>query len=218
MPAGADGLLRLTAYYSYRGQAMQHNFWARVKETDPSPNWQATCDHMITDYIAIVWPRIRFLTGSSFQLTGTQAMTMTPRGTAQSLMGYVNEFGAFAGEGMPPHDAAVLSLYTRYPGRRTHGRLYVSGMVEQMQNGGLLTPETKTALKNLGDTLIQNFGELGNSPYYWWGVYSRANGATRHPGPPPFIAYDPHMLIPWDRHVPSEVIGTQRHRRIGRGS
>lgn len=218
MPAGADGILRLTAFYTFKGQSMQHNFWARVRETDPSPTWQAVCDHMITDYIVGVWPRIKQLCVSSLQLTGTQAMTMNPRGTAQSLMGYTAEFGSLAGEGLPPHDAAVLSLYTDYPGRRTHGRMYISGIAESIQTDGILSASAKTSMKNLGDWLTGQFGQLGTSPYYWWGVYSRANGAVRHLGPPPFISYGNEYLIPWSRHVVNEVIGTQRHRKIGRGS
>lgn len=164
-----------------------------------------------------VWARMKQLMVTGCRLTALQALTMNPRGTAQSLAGFTTEFGSLSGEGMPPHDAAVLSLYTDYPGRRTHGRLYISGLGESIQTEGELTSSGEFSLKNLGDWLIQNFGENGFSPYYWWGVYSRANGATRMPGPPPFISYSPLTLIPWARHVPNKVLGTQRHRRIGRG-
>lgn len=218
MPAGADGLLRLTAFYTFQSQNMQHNFWARVKESDPSPTWQAVCDHLITDFIAGIWPRMKQLMVTGVKLTSTQALTMHPRGTAQSLAGYTTEFGSVAGEGLPPHDAAVLSLYTDYPGRRTHGRLYISGIGESMQTNGELTSGAEFSMKNLGDHLVGSYGESGTSPYYWMGVYSRANGAVRLPGPPPFISYSPLTLIPWARHVPNKVLGTQRHRKIGRGA
>lgn len=197
---------------------MQHNFWARVRNNDPSPTWQAVCDHMITDYIVGVWPRIKQLCVNSLQLTATQCMTMNPRGTAQSIAGYTTEFGSVVGDGLPPHDAAVLSLYTDYPGRRTHGRLYIPAIGESMQTNGVLSVAAGTSMKNLGDWLTGQFGQLGTSPYYWWGVYSRANGATRHPGPPPYIAYGNEYLIPWSRHVVNNNLGTQRHRKIGRGA
>jgi len=173
---------------------------------------------MVTDFIVGVWPRIKTMCVSSLKLIATQALTMQPRGSAQSLGSYVNEFGSVSGEGMPPHDAAVLSLYTDYPGRRTHGRLYISGLPESLQSEGELTAPAETSLKNLGDWLLSQFGENGFSPYYWWGVYSRANGNVRMPGPPPYIQYDPLAHIPWSRHVPNKVLGTQRHRRIGRGA
>lgn len=197
---------------------MQHNYWARVRETDPSPNWQAVCDHMVTDHIVGVWPRMKQLMVSSCKLVAVQAMTMNPRGTAQSIMGYTTEFGSLAGEGLPPHDAAVLSLYTDYPGRRTHGRLYIPGIAESIQTDGELTTSAESSMKNLGDWLIGQFGQLGTSPYYWWGVYSRKNGAVRHLGPPPYIDYGKEYLIPWSRHVVNKVLGTQRHRKIGRGT
>lgn len=218
MPAGADGILRLTVFYTYKGQSMQHNYWARVKETDPSPTWQAVCDHMVTDHIVGVWPRMKQLMVSSLKMVAVQCMTMNPRGTAQSLMGYTAEFGSLAGEGLPPHDAGVLSLYTDYPGRRTHGRLYIPGIAESIQTDGELSASAETSMKNLGDWLIGQFGQLGTSPYYWWGVYSRANGAVRQPGPPPYISYGNEYLIPWSRHVVNKVLGTQRHRKIGRGA
>jgi hypothetical protein len=218
MPAGADGIVRLTAYYSYKNQQMQHNFWGRVKPTDPSPTWQALTDKMVDDYMLGIWARIRLLTVTSMQLTALQAQTLNPRGTAQTLMGYTNEFGAYNGDGMPPHDAAVLSLYTAYPGRRVHGRLYVSGLPESIQNQGELTTDGEASLKNLGDWLVQMFGEGGASPHYWYGVYSRANGATRMPGPPPYISYSPLAHVPWTRRVANKVLGTQRHRKIGRGA
>lgn len=218
MPVGADGVVRLTANYSYKGQAMQHNFWGRPKPGDPSPTWQALTDKMVADFMLGTWARIRLLTSTSMQLTSLQAMTLTPRGTAQTLQGFTTDFGALAGDGMPPHDAALLSLYSRYPGRRVHGRLYISGIVEATQKEGELQSDALFSLKNLGDWLIQQFGEGGTSPHYWYGVYSRANGATRHAGPPPFISYDPLAHVPWSRHVPNVQIATQRHRKIGRGA
>lgn len=218
MPVGADGICRLTAFYRYKNQEMQHNFWARPKPDDPSPNWQALTDRMVADFMIGIWARIRLLTSTQMQLTALQAQTLTPRGTAQTITGFTTDFGAYSGDGMPPHDAAVLSLYTDYPGRRTHGRLYISGLPESIQSNGELTTEGEFSLKNLGDWLVQNFGEAGNSPHYWYGVYSRANGATRQPGPPPWISYSPLAHIPWARHVPNKVLGTQRHRKIGRGS
>lgn len=218
MPVGADGVVRLTAYYTYKNQNMQHNFWGRPKPGDPSPTWQALTDRMVNDYMIGIWPRMRLCMVSAVQLVGLQAQTLNPRGTAQTLQGFTTEFGAYGGDGMPPHDASLLSLYSRYPGRRVHGKIYISGLGESFQNQGELTDDALASVKNLGDWLIQQFGENSSDPYYWYGVYSRANGATRHIGPPPYIEYSPLTHVPWYRHVPNRVLATQRHRKIGRGA
>jgi hypothetical protein len=217
MPGGIDALFRLNVTFYVEGQNCQQSFWARSKPADPLPNLFAACDQLITDFEIGVNGRYKQLQTTSTQLIGAVATCLSPAGSAQSVKGYTTEFGFVTGDAMPPHDAAVLSLYTRYPGRRTHGRLYIPGIGESMQAGGVLNAGAKSSLKNLGDWLVGQFGEGGSSPYYWWGVYSRKNGATRHPGPPPFISYSPLTHIPWYRHVPQERLGTQRHRKIGRG-
>jgi len=216
MPVGADGLLRLTVSMTYKNQTMNNLFWARPKPDDPSPTWQALCDHMSNDFIIGVWPRMANLMCSGVKLDGTITRVLTG-GQAQTIAPYTTEFGNVAGDGLPPHDAAVLSLYTMYPGRRVHGRLYIGGIPESRQEQGELNTDGLFYLNQLGAWLIQNFGEDGYSPYYWWGVYSRSNGVVRQPGPPPFLSYSPLAHVPWYRWSPSKVLGTQRHRRIGRG-
>lgn len=217
MPAGADGLVRLNVTYTCAGQVCQTSFWARVKPTDPSPTWQAVCDNMILDFEIGVMGRMKQLQGASVQWIGAVAITLSPLGSAQTVKGYTTDFGAVAGDILPPHDCAVLSLYSRYPGRRVHGRISIAGIPESLQNAGELTSTGEAALKNLGDWLIGQFGEAGTSTRYWWGVYSRKNGNGIGLGPPPYITYDPLAHVPWSRHVPNKRLGTNRHRKIGRG-
>jgi hypothetical protein len=217
MPGGIDALARLNVTWLVQGQNCQQSFWARAKPADPLPDLFAFCDKLISDFEIGIQGRYAQLQTTDVQCIGAVATVLNPRLTAQSVKGYTTSFGFVTGDPMPPHDAAVLSLYTRYSGRRVHGRLYIPGIGESMQSGGTLTTAAKASLKNLGDWLVGQFGEGGSSPNYWYGVYSRANGATRMPGPPPYIAYSPLTHIPWYRHVPQERLGTQRHRKIGRG-
>lgn len=217
MPGGIDALFRMNATFFVEGQNCVQSFWARSKPNDPLPTLFAVCDRLIFDFEVGIYPRYKQLQTISTQLVGVVATCLNPPGVAQSVKGYIGEFGFVSGDAMPPHDAAVLSLYTRYPGRRVHGRLYIPGIGETMQAGGILTASAKTSLKNLGDWLLGEFGEGGSSPYYWMGVYSRKNGAVRQLGPPPYISYSPLAHIPWWRHVANERLGTQRHRKIGRG-
>jgi hypothetical protein len=217
MPGGIDALIRLNVTWLVQGQNCQQSFWARSKPADPLPNLFAVCDQLITDFEIGIKGRYAQLQTTDTQLIGAVATVLNPRGAAQSVKGYTTDFGFVTGDAMPPHDAAVLSLYTPYAGRRVHGRLYIPGIGESMQAGGTLTSGAKASLKNLGDWLIGQFGMNGSSPNYWFGVYSRKNGATRNPGPPPFISYSSLTHVPWSRHVANERLGTCRHRKIGRG-
>jgi hypothetical protein len=217
MPNGVDALSRLTVTYVYKGVNCLNSFWARSKPADPLTTFQQVTDKLILDYEIGVMGRMKQLMTTDTQFIGAVATMLNPLASAQSVKSYTTDFGQVAGDGLPPHDAGVLSLYTGYPGRRVHGRLYLGGVPESMTTGGELTAAYLTAMKNLGDWLIGQFGDAGTSPNYWWGVYSRANGRTRQPGPPPYFSYSPLTLIPWKRHVTNIRIGTQRHRKLGRG-
>jgi hypothetical protein len=218
MPGGIDALARLNVTFYVAGQNCQQSYWIRAKPTDPLANLFVWCDKICDDWRTNIWPRYAQLQPGTVQLIGSVCTVLNPRLTAQSVRAYTTDFGLAVGECLPPHDAAVLSLYTRFAGRRVHGRLYIPGISESLQDSGTLTAAGKTALKNLGDTIIGQYGDVtGASPNYWGGVYSRANGATRNPGPPPFIDYSPLTHVPWIRHVPNERLGTNRHRKIGRG-
>lgn len=217
MPGGVDMLTRLNVTYQSCGQTCLWSIFARSKPADPLPNALAVTDKLITDFEVWIMGRMKQFMASDTQFIGAVATTLNPRGAAQSVKGYTTDFGNVAGDVLPPHDAAVLSLYTPFPGRRTHGRMYFGGVPESLQNQGVLTAAAKTSIKNLADILIGTFGWDGTSPNYWWGVYSRKNGAIREPGPPPFISYSPLTHIPWSRYTVNERLGTQRHRKLGRG-
>lgn len=217
MPGGADALFRLNITYVVNGQNCINSFFARSKPGDPLPNFSAVCDQLITDYELWIQPGMRGIQTTTTQHIGAVALCLNPPGVAQSVKGYTAVFGLVGGDTLPPHDAAVLSWYTRFPGRRVHGRHYFGGFPESMQNSGVIDANGKQMIKNLADTLLGRFGDNGTSPYYWFGVYSRANGVTRDPGPPPHLNWSVLTHVPWSRFTVNEVLGTQRHRRIGRG-
>lgn len=217
MPGGLDALFRLNITQVVNGQQCINSFFARSKPTDPLPSLAAVCDQLITDYELWIQPGMRGVQTGSVQHTQAQALCLNPPLVAQSIKSYTTVFGLVAGDTLPPHDAAVLSWYTVAPGRRTHGRTYLAGFPENRQNLGIIDAVGKADIKNLADTMLGRFGEGGTSPYYWFGVYSRKNGVTRDPGPPPMLHWSVLTHVPWKRFTVNEVLGTQRHRRIGRG-
>lgn len=203
--------------YVYKGVTMMNQFWFRSKETDPLTTFQAVTDKIIFDFDLGIWARMKQVMCSSAQLVSATALMLTPPGVAQTIKSYTTDFGSVAGDGLPPHDAGLLSLYTGYPGRRVHGRLYIGAVPESQHNQGEMDSTYQFSMKNFGDWLVGQFGESGTSPNYWMVIYSRKNGRSRQPGPPPFYSYSPLAGVPIKKHVVNVRVATQRHRKLGRG-
>lgn len=213
MPAW-DVLYQSILTSSYASQTMQNVLWFRTRTTSPN----STVESELTDVHSNVnaW----FVTNLvNFCNVGWSPRTLVTKVMAgaleyQAISNYTNVFGAKTGDGMPPHDAVVVSLYTQFHGRRLHGRIYIGGLSESDHNNGLLTSPAFAGLQAIGADLMTRFSQGGSFGSAWGTVFSRANGTTRNPGPPPHIVYDPLAALPWVRMTVSNRICTQRHRII----
>lgn len=217
MGHGIDALYRLNVTIAQNSVNCLQSFWFRSKPTTPAASLQIECDTICQQWRTFIRPKYQaFMTGEC-QLLAAVCTCLTPPSLAQTIETYSLIFGSAAGEALPPHDAGVVSLYSAFPGRRCHGRLYIPGVPEGQHLQGNLTTAWQTKLDDIGFALVAQFGETGTSSYVWGGVYSRKNGATRLPGPPPFISYSPLGHLPWKRYVANLRVATQRHRKLGRG-
>jgi hypothetical protein len=217
MGHGIDALYRMTVFIYLNSVQCQQQFWFRSKPTTPAPNIQTECDTIAADWRTYIRPKYQaFMTGEC-QMTGSITTCLNPDSLAQTVETYSLIFGSAAGDALPPHDAGILSLYSGYPGRRTHGRLYIPGVPEGQTAQGNLSTAWQTKLDDIGFTLLQHYGETGTFAYAWGGVYSRKNGAVRIPTPFPHYTYSPLAHLPWRRYVANLRVATQRHRKLGRG-
>jgi len=217
MGHGIDALHRLTITYYLHGVNCLNVLFFRSKPTTPSVNVQEDCDTLISNWMTYGWPKVQVLQSGEVQLVALTAQTLYPLNAGFSLSSYTTQFGSATGEALPTVNAAVLSLYTQTPGKRTHGRMYIPGITEADTSQSVLISTALTKLKALGDGLIAQWGLLGTSSRFWGCVYSRKNGNTVAPGPPPYIVYSPLAAVPWSRHLSQNRLGTQRHRKQGRG-
>lgn len=217
MGHGIDALFRLDATFFLHGVTCMQSYWFRSKPTTPSLKLQDDTDALVTEYNQYVWPQYKAFMSNEVQWIGSVAKCVEPIGVAQTVYTAVNQFGTIIGESLPSFNAGVLSLYSAYPGRSTHGRLYLPGIPEAEHQGGNLSNAQVVRMKNIADILLQHYSETGSSTKWWGGVFSRKNGAVRLPGPPPYIHYSPLAHLPWTRAVVNARVGTQRHRKPGRG-
>lgn len=217
MALPGECLVRLNTTMLYDGQNCQNSYFARFKPTSTVSNFFDACTVVNDEWRINVWPNIKVMLSSQVQLIGVVAQTVFPNNAAIVPQFFTTDFGSVAGDALPSNTAAVLSLYSQYPGRSTHGRLTWAGVPESSTTLSRLNATGLFALKNLGDTLIGRYGQAGSSIHFWFGVFSRKYGTHISPGPPPFTVYDPQFHYPFARYRANDVIGTQRHRMQHRG-
>jgi hypothetical protein len=212
MGHGLDILWKYTLNSTNQGQTMQNVLWFRSKGNSPAATVEAEGNALIGEINS--WFTLNLIAfanvGWSPVLAALQAMN-GPQ-PYQMLQNYTNSFGAIAGDAMPPHDAAVLSLYTPFHGRRLHGRLYIGGLSESDQVGGLMIEPAYTRFVKIGADLLTRYGATGTSSYANVCVYSKKNGVQRNPLPPNNLIYDSLPAIPVSRITVQNTIRTQRHR------
>ncbi len=214
MANGLDTLYRSVLSLIYQGQLCQNVLWFRAKEASPYTTQQLECDAI--DVNVDAWFVSEYQAFANAGVNFTQLVTQAVNGPepVQTIRNYQAKYGAIAGEGLPPHDAVVVSLYTPFHGKRLHGRIYLTGISESDQNGGVLTAPSLARLNTIGTDLMTRFKEGGSFGGAWGVVFSRKNGMTRNPGPPPMLNYSSLAGIPWTRYTAHAQLRTQRHRRL----
>lgn len=131
----------------------------------------------------------------------------TPDGT--DLVG-----GQEAGDSLPSHDSAVISLHTTRGGREGRGRSYIGGIPESQTLASRINPELDlwAALLAFCACMLATFHphDVPAAGNYTWGVMSRKIGGSK----PPFLNTGYAVIT---RAVPAQYLGTTRSRKVGRG-
>lgn len=216
MPVG-DTLYRLLLKMSLHGSTIYNTMWIRARETNTMPDVWAMCDRITIAFRDEVLPLWRPCVSQDVAFLGTQVMLMTPTGQAQTIMDYQNVLGTYVGAALPSHDAALISFFTMNPGRRSHGRWYISGIPLAEVTQSTMSVGHKAKLDLLVNRLLQFYGRNGIDSQIYGVVFSKKNGMTIMPGPPEFAVYNAMMGQPWTRVLSHSQIYTNRHRLRGKG-
>lgn len=213
MPTGYDLMYKYTLTMTYQAQTMQNVLWFRNKTNSPQSTIDGEMNQLIGEVNSWFTLNLQAWANNGLQFINAVLTAMNGPQPYQVLQNYTNMYGAISGEGMPPHDAVVLSLYTPFHGRRLHGRLYIPAISESDQNGGIITDAAMVRAVKIGTDLLTRYGQSGTSAYAYLTVFSRKNGVTRSPGPPPTLIYNSLAGIPVSRILVNNLVRTQRHRR-----
>lgn len=214
MAGGLDALYKYTITWRYQNQSMNTVLWFRSKTTSPKTDAGQEVIAIMTEVSSWFTTNVLAFSNNGLQVIQAVGQVMAGGLAYQAILDYINTFATQPGDGLPPHDAAVISLYTPFHGRRLHGRIYIPAISESDQAGGNLTSAATVRLNKIASDYLTRFGENGTSSFVWGVVFSRANGTTRNPGPPPHIVYDQLAAIPVTRTIVNSLIRTQRHRLI----
>jgi len=124
---------------------------------------------------------------------------------------------------LPPQCSAVVTQVTGTIGRRKRGRIYVFGLGEQDQSGGLWDSAFVTNITGSLTTFFNKYKSGGTSPNFMLGVWSErtASGCVPNPNgkghiqvdtPNPDVAFTPITSYSF-----RPTVFTQRRRTLGVG-
>jgi hypothetical protein len=217
MGHGIDALFRFTATWQLYGQLCQNVWFFRAKETDVSDTLDEDVNFMLNDTKPwLLDPMLEFMS-TDVQLIQTEATTVEPLGQANAQKLWSGVGGLRESPALPSMIAAVISTHTGFTGRRTHGRTYLCGVPSIFANQNDLTSTGLTRLVDVATSWGNRYGRDGSSSRWWGVVFSKKNGVTRAPGPPPELHYLSLAGIPWRYVDARQGLFTQRHRLQGRG-
>jgi hypothetical protein len=217
MPLSVDALYRANVSYELYGQTCVNSYFFRTREDSHSDTLDEEVDFLANDLFNwVIEPALNFMS-NQVSLVGWTVTTLFPLDGPFQVREGGTHIGAVAEPALPSYSAAVVSMQTGLTGKRLHGRTYLCGVPGSYCQGNDLTDVGFDVLKGYATSIKNRYGNDGTSNRVRGGVYSRANGVTRDPGPPPTLHYSPLALVPWRNAIARRIIYTQRHRLSGRG-
>lgn len=212
-----DALYRANVTYYLYGQNCENSYFFRSKPDSHSDTIDEEVDFLLNDlWVWIIEPALNFMS-SQVSLVGWTLTTLNPLDGPVRFQEGGSHIGLIDEPALPSYCAGVVSMQTGLSGKRLHGRTYLPGVPGSFCEGNELTTTGWDKLKAYSTSVINRYGRDGSSNRVNGGVYSRSNGVTRNPGPPPRLEYSPLALVPWRQGVARRALFTQRHRLIGRG-
>lgn len=217
MPGDADILYRCNVTWTLLGQNCLNSFFFRSKPGAPYDNIPAEMSDLHDQIRNQLLTPLRNILSQQVQLVASVLVNLNGGVFYEDPRSYVAQFGGVGSDSLPSYCAQVISWRTAFRGRRVHGRTYLPGVPKISVNGNDLEPSAQVTLDAAAGTILDHFAETSRFSYPFLVVYSRKNGVTTDPGPPPALVYSPLAGIPVTRYVIDATVFTQRHRLEGRG-
>lgn len=214
MAAPLTLLWHITLSYTLHGQRCQNGFYFSNRGSiDDSPGiLGAYTTGICSDFNTRIMPGIKAFQNNQVHYNALVCSTLIPHNGPLGELIFEVGSGDQADESLPSPIAAILTLRTGFGGKSNRGRLYFAGVSENDSEGSRLLPDSLTALQNIGNDLIGNYGESGSEGVLRYVIFSKKLGWGEEMG---YIAAG---IRPVSHTVARSVLGTQRHRLIGKGN
>jgi hypothetical protein len=216
MPAW-DVLYRCNVTWSLLGQNCINSFFFRTKAAATYASIPDEMNDLMNNINNDIINPLRGVMSSNVLLVAAVLVNLNGGVFYEVVRDYVGVTGAVVSDSAPSFVAMVISWRTRFRGRRVHGRTYVPGVPMSYISGNELTTAGHAALNGAAGTILDNFAEDSRFSYPWLACFSRKNGTTIDPGPPPAVVYSSLAGVPVVRFIADTTLYTQRHRLAGRG-
>lgn len=217
MPGGLDILYRVNVTWYLLGQNCQNSFFFRSKPTAPRSTIPLEMSSIHDDIQNKIYSGFRDQMSNQVQLVASVLTNLNGPNFYEDVRSYTTLFGNIVGPAMPTTLAVVVGWFTGYRGRRVHGRTYIPGIPISQVAGNDLSIAYASGLSSKLNTILSWFGSGGSSSDCWLVCFSRKNGTRLDAGPPPHLVYDSLAGVPITNFVIDGALGTQRHRKEGRG-
>lgn len=168
--------------------------------------------NIIDRFILTVVPKIALFQNNQVAYRSVIGTVLEPKNGAQVETIFEVGGGAQPNESLPSYVSAVLTLRSGFSGKSNRGRSYYSGVSEDAHSTGRLTTDNLTALQDVGDQLLTDFGPVGTQSDGRYVIFSRKLGLTEGG------LYNNLGNIPVTAVLARSILGTQRHRLIGIGT
>jgi len=214
MPVEAQpgDIVQVLHQYDLEGQKCENVWYFRAQALDPDilANLLAA---IATCLIPILVPKLS--TSYTFERLRAKVVSPAVGPEVDYYAGVgVATAGVAAGDGLPSHDSAIVSLYTERGGRSGRGRIYIGGVPEGDTIKSYINTEAPLwgAILAFLVCMLATFKphDVPAAGDYDWGVMSRKLGGLK----PPFLPAGYAMIT---RAEPRRELATTRSRKIGHG-
>lgn len=209
-------LFLVTLRWTLHGQNCQNGFYFtnRADQDDSPSSLSSFIAETVAQFRIRILPAIKNLVNNDVNFRSIIGNTIIPHNGPIAEQVLEIETGDQGDESLPSYCAAILTLRTGLGGKSNRGRIYFGGIGENDTADSRLGPDTFVALQNVGNQLLNNFGPTGSYPFLSFVIWSRLLGQDENNQPP----QNPFGIRHVTQCLARSVLGTQRHRMVGKGS
>lgn len=168
-------IFELSVDMTYQGQNVVNVHHKQQIGADGTGTWQAS---LLTNWQVAYKPRLRAVMTAGINIVQVRMRRLFPTQTQQTIT-TINEFGLHAGDGMPPHCAALLRQRGQTTGAKGCGGVKFCGVPNQVVLNGKITVAYAALMELYGDQDESDITDGATGYTFRGGVLSQVDNVFR---------------------------------------